>query len=279
MTVEEMHNEFDITLDKISSSSYQELEPWEKDFYLNEAQMRIIKQRYSGKNTYRKGFEENQKRIDDLKNLVISRFCKVTKVNDPTNPQWGSISTENTYRVDLSTMYAFEVDWNTTVKPRVAIPREEPVYENSQGEWEPEVPNRNKATYEKYMFFVQATANVSNSCGDKYQFVRLIQQNNFEIILKDPFNKPRTDYPVMYFEEGDIYICAGDGKVNDFLLTFIKFPKQMNLGTYSDSDKQDCELSEHMHKEIVQAAATIALENLSSPRVQSQIVLNENKSE
>ena len=96
MTIEEMHNEFDITLDKISSSSYQELEPWEKDFYLNEAQMRIIKQRYSRKNTYRKGFEENQKRIDDLKNLVISRFCKVTKVNDSTNPQWGAISTENT---------------------------------------------------------------------------------------------------------------------------------------------------------------------------------------
>ena len=53
----------------------------------------------------------------------------------------------------------------------------------------------------------------------------------------------------------------------------------MNLGTYSDRDKQDCELSEHMHKEIVQAAATIALENLSSPRAQSQAVLNENKSE
>jgi len=279
MTIEEMHNEFDITLDKISSSSYQELEPWEKDFYLNEAQMRIIKQRYSGKNTYRKGFEENQKRIDDLKNLVISRFCKVTKVNDSVNPQWGAISTENTYRVDLSTMYAFEVDWNTSVTPRVSIPRDEPVYADLNDEWEAGVPNRNKATNEEYMFFVQATANVGNSCGDKYQFVRLIQQNNFEIILKDPFNKPRTDYPVMYFEEGDIYICAGDGKVNDFLLTFIKFPKQMNLGTYSDSDSQGCELSEHMHKEIVQAAASIALENLGSQRTQSQVILNENKSE
>jgi hypothetical protein len=32
-----------------------------------------------------------------------------------------------------------------------------------------------------------------------------------------------------------------------------------------------CELSEHLHKEIVQTAVDISLENLQSPRVQTNI--------
>ena len=53
--------------------------------YLNEAQERFVKQRYYKNNNYRKGFEEIQKRTDDLKNLVISRYCDITPVTSYDN--------------------------------------------------------------------------------------------------------------------------------------------------------------------------------------------------
>jgi hypothetical protein len=44
----------------------------------------------------------------------------------------------------------------------------------------------------------------------------------------------------------------------------------MSLGTYGIPLSQ-CELSEHTHKEIIQMAVGIALENLESPRQQTQV--------
>lgn len=277
MIVQQMHNELDITLDKVSSLSYPEFEDWEKDFYLNEAYMRFIKTRYSANNVSKKGFEQTQKRIDDLKNIVISRFCKVNKING-TSPEAGSISTENTYRVALDQMFRNEVQWDNTTTPRTPIQRGTPVLPTGPDTYPALTPEGDKATTEKYMFHVQSTANIGISCADKWSFVRLVQQNNFEVILRDPFNKPSPSYPVMYFEEGDIYVCAGDGVVNDFLLTFIKYPKEICLGTYGKL-YQECELSEHVQKEIIQLAVSIILENIGSPRTQSQIQVNEQRSE
>jgi hypothetical protein len=54
-------------------------------------------------------------------------------------------------------------------------------------------------------------------------------------------------------------------------LTFLKEPIPMNIGTYG-KPKQECELSNHLHKEILQLAIQIALENIQSPRVQTQAI-------
>lgn len=279
MNVPTMHYEFDLTLDKIASSAYAELEPWEKDYYLTEAQTRFVKTRYNENNSYRKGFEQSQKRTDDLKNIVVSRFCKVYKVNDSINPESGAISTQNTYRIGLDQFYRNEVEWDTTLTPRVAAPRGTPIFADNQGNYPAESPKGDRATTEKYMFFIQCSANAGTSCSDRWGFVRMIQQNNFEIAIRDPFNKPTPSNPIMYFEEGDIYVCAGEAKINDFLLTFIKKPSDICIGTYGNKPVQECELSEHTHKEIIQMAVTIALENLSSQRVQSQAVINEKRIE
>ena len=72
MTIQEMHIAFNLGLQKIASFQVDNLLPQEIDHELNNAMERFIKQRYSTMgNKYRDGFEQSQKRIDDLRNLIV----------------------------------------------------------------------------------------------------------------------------------------------------------------------------------------------------------------
>lgn len=66
-----MHTSIEIGVDKIDSNAVPGILPEEKDHFLNRAQDRVKKRRYGGKNSYRKGFEQSQKRIDDLREIVV----------------------------------------------------------------------------------------------------------------------------------------------------------------------------------------------------------------
>lgn len=70
MTVSEMHIAFDLLLDKTNSLQYPSFLPEEKDFWLNMALRKFIKTRYSGLNVKQEGFEQSQKRIDDLRTII-----------------------------------------------------------------------------------------------------------------------------------------------------------------------------------------------------------------
>lgn len=73
MTVNEMHIAVNLGVQKIASFQADILLPQEIDFELNIAMMRFVKQRYNaGSNRQGKGFEQSQKRIDDLRNLVVT---------------------------------------------------------------------------------------------------------------------------------------------------------------------------------------------------------------
>lgn len=72
MTIRELQYQFKINLDRVDSLSNPDFNAGEIDWLLNEAQLVFIKQRMSMRsNSKQKGFEESQKRIDDLGNLVI----------------------------------------------------------------------------------------------------------------------------------------------------------------------------------------------------------------
>jgi len=65
-----MHLAIQQGVDKINSLQADMLLPQEIDIELNKSQMRFINTKYGRNNKYRKGFEESQKRIDDLRSLV-----------------------------------------------------------------------------------------------------------------------------------------------------------------------------------------------------------------
>jgi hypothetical protein len=71
MTVNEMHIAVNLGVQKLASFQADTLLPQEIDFELNLAMNRFIKQRYNAaSNRYGKGFEQSQKRIDDLRTLL-----------------------------------------------------------------------------------------------------------------------------------------------------------------------------------------------------------------
>lgn len=105
MTIQEMHNEFYLRVDKLDSSSLPEFTTQEVDKLLNIAILRFVKTRYGINNIYRAGFEEIQKRTEDLKNLV-----KTSHINTTLNA-----TENNVYNVDLPN------DWMIYLRGRVTI--------------------------------------------------------------------------------------------------------------------------------------------------------------
>ena len=70
MNVTEMHIAVQQGVDKINSLQADSLLSEEIDIELNKNMFRFINTKYGRNNLYRKGFEESQKRIDDLRTLV-----------------------------------------------------------------------------------------------------------------------------------------------------------------------------------------------------------------
>ena len=77
MTIEEMHIAVNLGVQKIASFQVDNLLPQEIDHELNDAMESFIKQRYTPMgNKYQRGFEQSQKRIDDLRALVVDSRTK-----------------------------------------------------------------------------------------------------------------------------------------------------------------------------------------------------------
>jgi len=70
MNVNQMHIAVQQGVDKINSLQADMLLSQEIDIELNKSMSRFINSKYGKNNIYRKGFEESQKRIDDLRSLV-----------------------------------------------------------------------------------------------------------------------------------------------------------------------------------------------------------------
>jgi hypothetical protein len=220
MTIAEAHIEFEITLDKRSTSQAPEMPAEVIDYFLNEAQARYVKTRYNRNNIYQAGFEEMQKRTEDLRSLVVTDTLPVEDVPYEESGKY--------YQVVLS------------------------------------------ETTNQYWFYIRGRAQVTKeNCGTIFSRVKVIQQDDLEKVLDDPFNKPSYSYPIIYFENDNI-IVVGDGSftVDGFKLTYIKEPARVNDGTYGQP-VVEFDLPEHTHKEVVQLAADIAIENIESQRIQT----------
>lgn len=71
MTLQELHYDFDLKIDKVATFSKEDFTRAEKDWLLNEAQKVFVKTRITGNNVSGTAFETTQKRIDDLSSLVV----------------------------------------------------------------------------------------------------------------------------------------------------------------------------------------------------------------
>lgn len=113
MTVTEMHIAVNQGVQKIASFQVDNLLPQEIDHELNLAMMRFIKQRFSmTSNRVGKGFEQSQKRIDDLRTLVVDH-------KDSTNTQ-GAVYTSN-YSDIYVDRYTLPLDYLFLISVRATV--------------------------------------------------------------------------------------------------------------------------------------------------------------
>jgi len=240
MTVSEMHTAFRLHLDKSSSLvGIPDFLPEEIDFWLNEAQDRFIKQRMFGDNYMRTGLEQNQKRIDDLRNLVIllldgaltaSDIAVNVKeytlpINDGTSPYMFYISS-TVYKYTTGSGHKFADD-SETLQVKDIIQHERLKDYLKDGINDPYIRRPLVTFY-----------------GDKIAF-----------IYGDEFVPTTCD------------------------ITYLKRPKKLVLSSPTGYQTTTCELAVHTHPEIAVMAADLVIENTESPRVQTFEQLNASKVE
>lgn len=104
--VESILYKADQRLNKLSSNAHQGISVEDKILAANEAQLKLIKQKMDGKNTYRLGFDAFKKRYEDLQKLVenYNDHPLQLTLTDPILNKWVA-SLE-----DISPDYMFYVD-------------------------------------------------------------------------------------------------------------------------------------------------------------------------
>lgn len=95
MDITSAHYQFKLNKDRIDTLATQDFNRAEIDWLLNEAQLVFVKQRLTGSNNKLTGFENTQKRIDDLATIVI-KF--------PLQPSLSPINHGGVYEVPLDNL-------------------------------------------------------------------------------------------------------------------------------------------------------------------------------
>ena len=122
MTRAEMHTEFKLLMDKSGEGGSPSFLASEIDSFLNIAQEKFISKRAFGNNPRRTSFEENQKRRDDLRNL-ISNEAITSFVTDLTasKPNGVFALLPNDYRHSINEEATIYTGDNSTATRRVSV--------------------------------------------------------------------------------------------------------------------------------------------------------------
>ena len=115
MNVQQMHLAIQQGVDKINSLQADMLLSEEIDIELNKSQIRFINTKYGKNNKYREGFEQSQKRIDDIRTLVREFEAPVTFKEQYSSEYW-----IDTFRLPTDYMYLVNqrsLVWTNNCKP------------------------------------------------------------------------------------------------------------------------------------------------------------------
>lgn len=189
--------------------------------FLNEAIDKFYKTRYSGINAKSEGFEQSQKRIDDLRNLVKSATF-TTEI----------FKQGNSYRVTLPDDYVFLLGDTAGIQP--SDDYNDPCWEiDEDGNY---VVKRND------------TIEASVETLDR-------QLNNS---LSEHLLKYSTARPLRLIQGNEVLLFTdGKYKVSEYSLTYLSRPKYLDSKNITNTEYTS--LPEHTHMEIVKIAVQLYL--------------------
>jgi len=221
MTIVEQHKSFMMKVEGYENLQYLDWHPVEVDYWLNEAIRVFTNERFSGWKG--KGFEQNQKRIEDLRTLltdypIVPIDFSGTLTAAETAAMANINRKANSYYCILPTTYL--------------IVDEEQVVYTYQGE-----------TY---------IGGVTECVGDSYDFE-----------TSNPFSEHKLKFkkakPLRTFIDGVVeLITDGTYVITEYRMRAIRKPAVVAFPSVSVPLGVDCDLNELVHNEIVEKAVTMA---------------------
>ena len=297
MTSAEMLIRVNMLLDKINSFQADTLLPNEVYRALNMAQEAFIKQRYGRANKYGRGFEEIQKRIDDLAPLLVD-----ANININYSQQVG----ENHFRdvvcllpndiqdaPNNSLPYMFLVNVRASLK-YVGCKVKLNVEEEDYWQWGPNedtddtdnstilqaLLESNEVGVGSIVPRVEVEEPLSTLKTAHTTLCKFVQNDDIFTVLKDPFNTTKLTSPIYSMsgfsgtytdEQGEeITLSVPQIEIYTDSTFFVDTVHIRYIRTPNDiAEDQDCQLANHTHQEIVNMAVDLLLESISDPRYKS----------
>lgn len=200
------------------------------EYFLNSALDKFWKTRYSALNTKQEGFEQTQKRIDDLRTLVTETTLEPTIISN----------TE--YMVELPKDYVLLLGDTAGIAP---------------------ANNVDNKCWEKDEIG-QYIIHYSDTIEGKIETVDRIKENSLsEFHLR--YTKAK---PIKLIIGNNIkLITDGQYKVSEYIMQYLRKPTHIDIHTNPFAEYDD--MPEHTHLEIVKLAAQLYIENQADNRYQT----------
>lgn len=223
----ELQEAFEIELN-VLDDGLNKPKSMDTEWWLNRGLEKFWKTRYAGTNVKGTGFEQDQKRIDDLRTLVTTTELEVTKDSD------------SEYSVNLPSDYVILLGDKAGIQP---------LYGEEDICWE-------LNEYDEYITKYGDTIEASIETID-----RQLANSLSEHILKYSSARP------LKLVQGNKILLYTDGhyQVSKYRLTYLRRPIKIDIHTNPFGEYTD--MPEHTHSEIVKIAAQMYIENQSNQRV------------
>lgn len=223
MNIKQMQYEFQMQMNQFNEAL--QLDSDDIEYWLNKAQIDLVKERYNGFNRLRRGFEQSQERIDDLR-VLIERDHQIDTQHQP------NISGTSGFEADVA---QFPENYMFLISHKSRI-----FYKYPEINWT--LANGKRETSEGTL---------------KVVLNRVSQSDDIYKMLSDPFNKPKPSSPISVIADNLIYVFTDKTFIVDkVLIDYLRLPVEMSI-----ENEVDCELPSHLHKDIIQRAVDAFLNN------------------
>lgn len=204
--------------------------------FINEAIDKFWKTRYSGLNYKQRGFEQGQKRTDDLRTLVTKHTYKDTDISKINQVE---------YTVTLPDDYVILLGDTAGISPA------DGVINNC---WEKDALGNYKIKY-------------SDTIEGTIETVDRIKENS----LSEYHLKYTKAKPIRLIQDNTITLYTdGQYKVSEYTIEYLKKPSKVDLKTNPTDEYTD--LPSHTHMEVVKLAVQLILATLPNYNVYSNEV-------
>lgn len=189
--------------------------------FINEAIDKFYKTRYSGVNFKAQGFEQTQKRIDDLRTLIKNKKYTEGSINK---------SDRNSYSVELPEDYVLLLGDTAGIQPS-----------NLNECWE---------TNERGEYIIKYTDTLESTIETlDRQLGNSLSEHKLKYCQARPLKLIQDNNVILYTD--------GNYKISEYQITYLAKPSKINSSNITNTEYTD--LPEHTHMEIVKMAIQIYL--------------------